>query len=143
MAVTDDPNPTTVVVAGLGELAADAWVADGRPGRLLAVRLAGRARARPDTVNAILQAGATVLGPDDADLVIDPVLKVLAVSKVRLPRPVIAVGHGHHRFEGTADVMVEVDADPTAQALAVRDALQTVMASHDTHAQTGAEARTS
>jgi hypothetical protein len=118
--VTDDPNPTTVVVAGRGELPAAAWVRDGRPGRLLAVRMAGNPRPYPTLVDAFTPAVATILGPDDADLVIDPILKVLAQSGVQLPAPVIAAGHHHHRFEGFAHHHVDGDASSVLDRLCSR-----------------------
>ncbi len=124
--VTDEPNPTTVVVAGSGEQTAELWVSRGRPGRLLAVRLAGQARAHPLAIDVISRAIATVLGPDDADLVIDPILKVLAQSNVHLPRPILAVGHGHHRFRGTADEMIEIVEDSAVQAEAILSWLDTL-----------------
>ena len=112
--VTDDPNPTTVILAGEGEVAADEWVARGRPGRRLAVRLAGRPTLNPDLQPAIAGADGTVIGPDDADLVVDAVLKVLAQGGLALPAPIIAAGHDHHRFEGFAHHHLD---EPNAEAV--------------------------
>lgn len=105
--VTDDPNPTTVIVSGTGELPAADWVELGRPGKLLAVRMAGTPSLHPMLAASIEGAAGTFLGPDDPDLVIDPVLKVLAQSGQRLPAPVVSVGHDHHRFEGFATLHID------------------------------------
>jgi hypothetical protein len=122
--VTTEPNRTTVVTPD-GQLDADEWVAQGRPGRLLAVRIAGRPAVNDEATSALAAAGATVIGPDDPDLVIDPILKVLGQGGIALARPVIAIGHGHHRFENFADHHVEVTPATAAGLItAVNELLQ-------------------
>jgi hypothetical protein len=130
VSVSTEPNRTTVVTAA-GEVDADDWAAQEPRPRLLGVRMAGRPALNPDAAELIARADAAIIGPDDADLVIDPILKVLGQSGVALPHPVIAVGHGHHRFEGFADH--HVDALPGSPAAIVEAIDQLLQASEVPH----------
>jgi hypothetical protein len=128
--LTEDENRTTVVLTG-AEIDADDWIAQGRPGRLLAVRMAGKPAVSTAAAEAIGGATASLIGPDDADLVIDPILKVLGQGGITLPRPLIALGHHHHRFERFADRHIEtLPATPEALLATVAKCLQHEEAHH-------------